>query len=266
MSTVAKALNSQIPQYEVDPDLTLAENPHPVSPMAKTAYEIAKLAPKLIFSGIGWAIGFAFGANLGAGIGDALGTFIGSAISFLIVEQLIGRIFHLDPQLESMSFTALAVDRLQSALILSAGCFFGGLVFNTALTKVAGHIVGSGILVNLGKAIVTGGITAAAFLGGTTAARFFFINKNRPTVDNFLSDLKVAFWIILPAETAFVATALPLLGAKWLMGSTLAPLKAGASVLIGGEIGAIAEKTWNTLLDRFYQEKDPILDGSPFSD
>ena len=239
------------------PTLTFLEgSKKPISQWKKVAYEIAKLAPKLLLSGAGWCVGFAFGGNLGAGIGDAVGTFLGSAISFLVVELLIGRYFQLDPELEQMSFTALATDRLKSAFILSVGCFFGGLVFNTALTKVAGSIAASGVFANLGKALITGGITATGFLGGTTLARGLFIDKKyRITKENFLADLKAALWVILPAETAFVATSLPLLGAKWLMGSHLAALKAGASVLIGGEIGVIAHKAWDRMLDEFYQKR-----------
>lgn len=47
------------------------------------------------------------------------------------------------------------------------------------------------------------------------------------------------FWIVFPAETAFVATSLPLFGTTWLCGSKLASLKAGAAVLIGGAAGAL---------------------------
>jgi len=225
-----------------------------------TAYKIAVLAPKLLFAGIGWTVGLTLGANLGAGVGEAVGVLVGSLVSFVVIELIFGRYFGLDSELQKMSKTALAVDRLKGAVITAGGSLLGGFLFNIALFKWAYRIIGKPsqtMIADFAKAVITGVVTTSACLTGSTVFRgvysigvkvgVFEPNKEHElSRKNFRDDLIGSIFVTFAAETAFVATALPLFGSKWLLGTRHAALKGGASVVIGGTIGSGVQAVYET--------------------
>ncbi len=214
--------------------------------------KVALLAPKLIFSGAGWVLGFLLGGILGSGLGDAIGTYIGCVIS-LGLEIAIRKGIYND---QTLNIAQLANQRLKEGLILSTGCLIGGITFGKAMHWTASlssihdcHFI---------QSIAIGAITASGFLSGTTSARLLYNaytaltgqerdDKYELSWKNLMNDLRTATWIILPAEAAFAATSIPVLGTKFLLTrmteSTVKQMSKGAlSVLIGGLSGkAVSE-------------------------
>jgi hypothetical protein len=211
----------------------------------KILYKTALLAPKLLLSGVGWTVGFMLGGNVGAAFGDMLGTFVGCAISFGI-EMLIRKYVLNDPSLEGKMMETLKT-RFGQALILSAGAFVGGLLFNPAL-KWTGAI-SSPIL----HSLAAGAITATGFMVGMQTSRAVYTVGTKAlgteanealelSIKNFKSDARVSAFIVFPAQTAFYWTAVPIFGVTVFMGTKLALLSSAGTVAGGGLVGqAISE-------------------------
>ena len=211
----------------------------------KILYKTALLAPKLLLSGVGWTVGFMLGGNVGAAFGDMLGTFVGCAISFGI-EMLIRKYVLNDPSLEGKMMETLKT-RFGQALILSAGAFVGGLLFNPAL-KWTGAI-SSPIL----HSLAAGAITATGFMVGMQTSRAVYTVGTKAlgteanealelSLKNLKSDAQVSAFIVFPAETAFYWTAVPIFGVTVFMGTKLALLSSAGTVAGGGLVGqAISE-------------------------
>lgn len=210
----------------------------PLSGWKKVAYDVALLAPKLLFSGAGWVIGFIYGGILGAGLGDAIGAYLGSMVSLgveIAIRKLRG---------EAINVKEIAIERLKDALMLSTGSFVGGMIFAPAIhwTAALGAIGDYHFL----QSLAVGAITASGFLAGTTSARMLYTaatdkeerNKRYElSRENFWKDTQTASLIILPAETAFAATSLPLFGLTFFLA------KKGTSVASQAAYGAITVGT-----------------------
>jgi hypothetical protein len=214
-----------------------------------TAYKVLLLAPKLLFSGIGWVVGFSLGYNLGAGVGDALGTGIGCTISYGIEYLMKKYLFKLEC-FEGATFydNPLLIKRVKEASILCMGSFVGGLLFNPAY-KWTSSLSTFGDW-HLSHALATGLIAATGFAAGTSLARVgYTLAKDKEEAlskKNLVQDMKTAGLIIWPAEAAFVGTATAVFGSKFLLtkaGDTLIQetLKGGSAVLIGGSAGAVIQ-------------------------
>lgn len=231
-------------------------SPEDLKGSSATAYKIALLAPKLIFSGAGWVLGafvggfftFGFGVSLGAGIGDSIGTLFGCAISLGLEIFIRKHILH-DPTLEKNgALWALSKERSKSALILATGSLFAGITFSYALQYVAPLASVNSFV----QSLITGIVTSVAFLLGMTSARSAYTisaltGEKKPNKElkcswkNLKSDLTLSLGIIFPAQAAFVATALPVFGTTWLLGSNTASAwaKGAVAVTIGGIVGAL---------------------------
>jgi hypothetical protein len=237
--TTPKIHNVQIEQVKTG---TVADD---LTGWKKILYKTALLAPKLLLSGVGWTVGCMFGGNVGAAFGDMLGTFVGCAISFGI-EMLIRKYVLNDPSLEGKMMETLKT-RFGQALILSAGAFVGGLLFNPAL-KWTGAI-SSPIL----HSLAAGAITATGFMVGMQTSRAVYTAGTKAlgteanealelSLKNLKSDAQVSAFIVFPAETAFYWTAVPIFGVTVFMGTKLALLSSAATVAGGGLVGqAISE-------------------------
>lgn len=249
---------------------TKPTRPQELESWKQVLYKVALLAPKLLFSGAGWAIGFAVGGNIGAGVGDMIGTLVGCTLS-LAIELAVRQFVLNDPDLHVWN---LMKTRTKQAVILSAGSLVGGMIFNTALTKWASHLAFGNT--HIFQALATGAITALTFASGMTAARGVYTTAHniftqcfrfekdqdydtlKLSWEHLKDDLQLSALIIFPAETAFVATSLPLLGSQWLMGSTLATFKAAGSVFIGGAMGSVISETASKIVSRcFSSQKTP---------
>jgi len=232
-------------------DLHKTETDAEIYPWKKGAYKVALLAPKLILSAVGWTVGFAIGGNVGAAVGDGVGVFIGSLIS-LGIELIVGRGLGLDPSLKEKDATAIVANRLGEAVILAVACGVAGFFFNDALAK-AGQWVGhkvwhiSGLgnfgawLQNATQATIAGAMLGGTYLATSTAMRATVMapfKDHRFSEENFYKDLNTAAFVIFPAETFFMATSIPTLGAWFTKGGTaVAAAKSAGLVAFGGLVG-----------------------------
>lgn len=217
--------------------------------IAQTIYKIVVLAPKYICCGIGWTLGFAYsGNNVGAGLGAAAGAFVGSLISFLLIELIVGRLLGFDSTLQESDITALAIDRLKSAVIFAAGCFVAGSTFNFFANQLPATIGSSSPYLSF---FTTMGGSALAYTAGATGARFLGYLYNYKEIDfdiiceNVKNDLQTGVCLIGPANGMFAALCPPRLvhGAKMLSRHTWEMLwPSGRAMLAGGAVGVLLDQ------------------------
>ncbi len=200
---------------------------------AKVLYDELLLAPKLLFSGIGWAMGLQLAGILGAGFGDAFGTFLGCIMALLM--EITVRYYRKN--FEDFHL----FDLLKFAVILFSGSFACGLIFNIALDWASVVCFGN----EIGITITTALISSTLFLVGLTFARAFFQNKEFSiSLCNFKKDFELSFTIILCAEIGFVGTSFPILG-EWFTGPE--PSKAGIAAALGGCAADLFIKAFKSL-------------------
>lgn len=215
----------------------------------KVAKDIAILAPKLFFSGVGWLIGNTLLPGIGAGLGDAIGTFIGCLFS-LGIEIAIMK-YRNDPRIDSDDkLKDFVKSRLIQAGILSVGSLFAGWAFGP-IGDAYGHLihpnsVGGDILV----ALLTGLSTACAFNIAHVLMRGFFpyeqVGLNKKNIDD---DLRLSGSIIWPAQTTFALSGLSSFN------SYGDPLFAGAAVMIGGVVGHCLKSIMDKILEEINKRR-----------
>lgn len=225
----------------------------------KVAFDIAILAPKLFFSGMGWLIGNAIAPVIGAGLGDAIGTFIGCLIS-LGIEIAIMK-YRNDPNIDSSDklkdFIKL---RLIQAGILTIGCFAGGAAFSF-MTETWGKIVHPNSLASDLLVSLLAGLTTSSYFGiAHLLARAFLYRSEQFGFNrrNVIQDSCTTLGIIWPAKTAISK-----LNSFNTYGS---PLLAGASSVIGGVagyfIGSIAEKIMEKIMEEINRIREQEAEKS----
>ncbi len=221
----------------------------------KVAFDIAILAPKLFFSGVGWLFGNAIAPFLGAGLGDAIGTFIGCVISLGIELAIMKKIN--DPTIStSEGLKDFVKLRLKQALILSIASFAAGAIWGKLVNLKSDVIISSYLL----KALLNGLNTAFVFGGvhlvtRAIASSLFDDIRLRPDRKNVNEDLKTSLSIIFPAQTAFAATSFSLCDISAFITDSN-PLLAGAAVMIGGVVGYCLKSIFEKILEGINRRRE----------